>query len=211
MKKVTLFLLAFLFLSPLAFSQDSYIDDDMEIEEPEEDTNKTTIQMNEPGDQFIRLSIMMSCPLNFGGSFPMYRKGQMNTGGSGAIGYHRFLTSWFAMGVDIAFGYNPTLGNNIFTYVPLIINMTVQPTLGKFEFPITAGVGAAMENYLSRTYFPGFTFKGEAGVFYRVSPSWSFGLESDFMYMPQWYSGEKKKYNDYANFLSFGLAARYHF
>ena len=215
MKKVTLLLLAFLFLSPVVFAQDSDIDDDMEIEEPTESSKKKPMQLNESGDQFIRLAIMMTCPLNFGGSFPLYRTGQMNTGGSGAIGYHRFLTSWFALGLDISFGYNPTLGNNVFTYVPIILNMTFEPTLGKFEFTMTVGVGGSLETYLSRSYFPGFTVKADAGVFYRVAPGWSFGIEGDFMYMPQWYSSGNSEYknhgNDYGNFLSFGLAARYHF
>ena len=146
-------------------------------QEQDEDDDRFAVEyrMNEPGDQFINIGLMVTFPLNFGGDFPLYREGQLSTGGAGTIGYHRFLTSWFAVGLDVSFGYNPTIGENMFTYVPFVFCFTVQPTIKKFEFPITMGTGAAVESYLNRTYFPGLTLKPEAGIFYRVTPSWSFG------------------------------------
>ena len=77
-------------------------------------------KMNEPGDQFINLGLMVTFPLNFGGSFPLYRDGNITTGGAGTLGYHRFITSNVALGLDVSFGYNPTIGENIFTYVPFV-------------------------------------------------------------------------------------------
>ncbi len=165
--------------------------------------------INEPGDQFIKIGLMGVFPMNFGGSFPLFRDGQLSTGGAGELGYHRFLSNFFALGVDISFGYNPTIGENIFTYVPIVIDATFQPTFKKFEFPITVGIGAAMESYLNRTYFPGLVLKGEVGAFYRVTASWSFGLEIESWFMPQWYSNSK--YNDYGVFSSLAISARYHF
>ncbi len=165
--------------------------------------------MNEPGDQFIKIGLMGVFPLNFGGTFPLFRDGQLSTGGAGELGYHRFLTNRFALGIDVSFGYNPTIGENMFTYVPIIINATFQPTFKNFEFPITVGVGGAMESYLNRTYFPGLVLKGEAGAFWRVTASWSFGLLGEFWFMPQWYSDSK--YDDYGLFSSFAISARYHF
>jgi len=189
----------FLF-STAVFSQEQDDDDDRFAVE---------YRMNEPGDQFINIGLMVTFPLNFGGDFPLYREGQLSTGGAGTIGYHRFLTSWFAVGLDVSFGYNPTIGENMFTYVPFVFCFTVQPTIKKFEFPITMGIGAAVESYLNRTYFPGLTLKPEAGIFYRVTPSWSFGIKGNFMYLPQWY--EDSENNDHGNFSSVVIAARYHF
>lgn len=189
----------FLF-STAVFSQEQDKDDDRFAVE---------YRMNEPGDQFINIGLMVTFPLNFGGDFPLYREGQLSTGGAGTIGYHRFLTSWFAVGLDVSFGYNPTIGENMFTYVPFVFCFTVQPTIKKFEFPITMGIGAAVESYLNRTYFPGLTLKPEAGIFYRVTPSWSFGIKGNFMYLPQWY--EDSENNDHGNFSSVVIAARYHF
>lgn len=166
-------------------------------------------KMNEPGDQFINLGLMVTFPLNFGGSFPLYRDGNITTGGAGTLGYHRFITSNVALGLDVSFGYNPTIGENIFTYVPFVFCLTYQPGYKQFEFPITMGVGFASENYLNHTYFPGLIVKPQAGVFYRINPSWSFGVKGEFMYMPQWYNDSSK--NDYGNFASTVIAARYHF
>ena len=180
-------------------------------QEQDEDDDRFAVEyrMNEPGDQFINIGLMVTFPLNFGGDFPLYREGQLSTGGAGTIGYHRFLTSWLAVGRDVSFGYNPTIGENMFTYVPFVFCFTVQPTIKKFEFPITMGIGAAVESYLNRTYFPGLTLKPEAGIFYRVTPSWSFGIKGNFMYLPQWY--EDSENNDHGNFSSVVIAARYHF
>ena len=180
-------------------------------QEQDEDDDRFAVEyrMNEPGDQFINIGLMVTFPLNFGGDFPLYREGQLSTGGAGTIGYHRFLTSWFAVRLDVSFGYNPTIGENMFTYVPFVFCFTVQPTIKKFEFPITMGIGAAVESYLNNTYFPGLTLKPEAGIFYRVTPSWSFGIKGNFMYLPQWY--EDSENNDHGNFSSVVIAARYHF
>lgn len=204
MKKLLAFLCVAFLLSSLAFAQEN---DD----EDTQDDDKFAIdyKLNEPGDQFINIGLMVTFPLNFGGTFPLYRSGQLSTGGAGVIGYHRFITSMFAVGLDVSFGYNPTIGENMFTYVPFVLCFTFQPTFKRFEFPMTMGIGAAVETYLNKTYFPGLVLKPEAGVYYRATPSWSFGIKGNFMYLPQWYNDSQ--YNDHGNFSSFVISARYHF
>lgn len=215
MKRFLALLCALFLLTSFSFADDNM---DGETDENQEQNNdddkkevksKQTFRYNEPGDQFIKIDLMATAPLNFGGSFPLYRDGKLSLGGAGSLGYHRFITSWFAFGLNVKFGYNPTIGENIFTYIPLLLDFTFQPTWGRLEFPITLAVGGAMENYLSNTYFPGLTLEGQAGIYYRATPSWSFGIESNLMYMPQWYSDPDK--NDYGVFGSLGLSARYHF
>ena len=204
MKRLTAIFCMLFFASTIAFSQSE------DINEPEEsNTSAPEFQWNQPGDQFIAIGLMITFPLNFGGDFPLYRNGKLITGGAGSLGYHRFLTSWFALGADVSFGYHPTLGSNIFTYIPFVLKTTFQPTYKRFEFPLTLGVGCAVENYLNRTYFPGLVLKASAGVFYRATASWSFGILDDFMFLPQWYSDSQ--YNDYGIFDSIQLCARYHF
>ncbi len=205
MKRIAAIFCAFALLCTQAFSQNISLLKD----EQSDEKDLMSYRMNEPGDQFIKIGLMVTFPLNFGGDFPLYRDGQLSTGGAGSLGYHRFITSEIAAGFDVQFGYNPTIGENIFTYVPFIFSVTYQPTWNRLEFPMTLGLGFAMENYLNRTYFPGFVLKPQAGIFYRVSPGWSFGVEGDFMYLPQHY--DNSKYDDYGNFASFMIAARYHF
>lgn len=164
-------------------------------------------KMNQKGDQYIRISLMGSLPLNFGGAFS--DDSQLQKGGMGTLGYHRFINSYLAWGIDLGFGYQPTIGSNIFNYIPLMGTFTFQPTIGKMEFPFTIGVGGAVENYLSETYFPGLVVKCDAGMFWRLNPSWSLGVEGSWMSMPQWYSNPKYNYVGY--FAEIGISARYHF
>ncbi len=195
-KMFCLFFAAFLSCS-VAFAEtgDDYDDGSEDIKK------STPNNMNEVGDQFIKIGLMVTKPLNFDGTLLI--------GGAGELGYHRFLTQNFLWGIDISFGYDPTIGSNIFTYVPLVFSLTYQPTIKRFEIPITAGIGLAMENYLNKTYFPGLAAKGDIGVYFRATPSWSFGIDGQFMYLPEWYSDSSK--NDYGLFASVELAARYHF
>ena len=195
-KMFCLFFAAFLSCS-VAFAEtgDDYDDGSEDIKKSNPNN------MNEVGDQFIKIGLMVTKPLNFDGTLLI--------GGAGELGYHRFLTQNFLWGIDISFGYDPTIGSNIFTYVPLVFSLTYQPTIKRFEIPITAGIGLAMENYLNKTYFPGLAAKGDIGVYFRATPSWSFGIDGQFMYLPEWYSDSSK--NDYGLFASVELAARYHF
>ena len=157
---------------------------------------------NAPGDQYINIKVMPNFPLNFGD--------KLKVGGQITVSYNRFLTTWLAVGAELAFGYNPTIGSNILTYIPMTVGVTFLPAIKKFEFPITLNVGMAVENYLSNTYFPGLVLRCGAGAYYRINESWSVGLEGFFTYMPQWYVKDPAK-NDYLNMASVSAGMKYHF
>lgn len=176
-------------------SGDDYTDGDYYEDE------EIRLTQNGAGDQFIALKLMPLIPLNF--------DKQLSVGGALSLGYHRFLTQFIAVGADVMFAYNTTIGSNLFTVIPLTVGITFQPYVWRFEFPITLNVGAALENYLQYNYFPGLILKGEAGCFYRMNENWSFGLECQLMYLPQWYSDSSK--NDYYLGITATVGARYHF
>ena len=176
MKKIlpaaALFLLVLPFLS---FAEDSEGHDD---EPPAIGTYD--YKANGGGDQFLKIAIMPNFPLNFGK--------QMQIGGAAEIGYYRFLNSWFALGGELMAGYNPTLGSNVFTFVPITFGAVFQPVA-----------------------WPGFALKAEAAAFYRFSDGWSIGLGSDFLYLPEWHTTTKNAKSDYGLFLTAFVAVRYHF
>ena len=176
-------------------SEDEYTDGDYYEDE------EIRLTQNGAGDQFIALKLMPLIPLNF--------DKQLSVGGALSLGYHRFLTQFIAVGADVMFAYNTTIGSNLFTVIPLTVGITFQPYIWRFEFPITLNVGAALENYLQYNYFPGLILKGEAGWCYRMNENWSFGLECQLMYLPQWYSDSSK--NDYYLGITATVGARYHF
>ncbi len=180
-----------------AAEEDEDYTDDGDYYEDEE----VRLTPNGAGDQFIALKLMPLFPLNF--------DNQLYIGGALSIGYHRFLNRFFAVGADVMFGYNTTIGSNIFTIIPLTVGITFQPYVWRFEFPITLDIGVAVENYLQYNYFPGLVIKGEAGCFYRMNENWSFGLACSVMYLPQWYKDHSK--DDYYLGITATASARYHF
>lgn len=197
MKKIISIFCSFFLMTSMIFAQEAEDGDS----ENSEEKSVAIGGMNESGDQYIKLGLIPTFPLNFDGA--------LHVGGAGVIGYHRFLTNWIAVGIDVNFGYHPTVGSNIFTYIPVFAGVTVQPAYNKFEFPVTAEIGVALENYMNKNYFPGLVLKAEAGAYYRATPSWSFGANAAFTYMPQWY--KDSEYNDYGLFLGADVSARYHF
>lgn len=201
-----LFCLAFLLAVP-SFAQ--------EQDEPEDDT-AYSFDLNQKGDQYIRISLGASFPLNFNlsGNFLdlfIKNKHQLSTGGMGTLGYHYFLTPYLAVGGDAGFGFNVTIGSNILTYVPLMVSVTYQPTYRRFEFPITVGIGMVWETYANYNYFPGLVIKPEVGIHYRLSPSWSVGGELSWMYMPQFAYHKNVSETYHGQFFTVVAAARYYF
>lgn len=194
--------LFFIFVLFAVFATPIFAQEEPAVEERPE----FTYAMNGKGDQYIRIGLMPFFPLNFGK--------QMSVGGALIVGYHRFLNSWLALGGDFMATYNPTKGGNIFYTIPLTASITFQPYVWKFEFPISLNVGMAFESSANRKYFPGLVLGMDAGVYYRMNDSWSFGAATNFLYLPQWYSGENEtrygKY-DYGLFMTAMVSARYHF
>ena len=199
MKRILLLLGAILMLSAPAFSQNESENDD-DDEYVQNEFNYTT---NGRGDQYLKIAIMGNWPLNFGE--------QLYTGMAANLGFYTFVNPWIALGGDLMVGYNPTLGSNSLMFVPITFGVMVQPTLWKFEFPITTSVGFAFESCQNKKYFPGFTGKLDAGAFFRMNESWSFGLGSEFLYLPQWYTTTENADSDYGLFLTGYVCARYHF
>ena len=158
-------------------------------------------KMNQKGDHLIKISLMVNLPFK-------PTMSQLHVGGAGSLGYMRFINSNIALGGDVSFSYATTVGNNIFTFVPIIFKAMYQFTLQKFEFPILLGIGGSFENYNDFTYF-GLIIKPEVGVYYRYSPAWSFGATTGLNIMPQWSQQSETNYTGFI--MDFALTARYHF
>ena len=156
-------------------------------------------KMNQKGDQFIKIGLMVNIPLH--PSTP-----QLKVGGSGTLGYMRFLNSNLAVGGDASFAYMTTIGENVFTCIPLMAKVMYQFTAHKFEFPITLGIGGAFQNYIGESYF-GLIIKPEVGAFFRYSPDWSFGVNVGWNMMPQW----TKDSSYFGVIMDIGATVRYHF
>ena len=158
-------------------------------------------EQNGAGDRFLKINMMANFPLNFGK--------QLYVGAGLDAGFFQFLTPHFALGGDILIAYNVTIGNKPLIMAPITFSAMYQPTLGKFEFPLTVGIGIATSSCQGETYFPGFAAKLSAGAFYRLSEMWSLGLYGTAYWLPQWFTDPT--YNDNGFFTTAGIGARYHF
>lgn len=201
-------------LPSVSFRQadDEYTDED-DGDDYTEDDIYFDYGMNLPGDQYIKIALGLCAPLNFPDFISLFTgDSQLKIGGMGTLGYHYFITSKFAVGFDVGFGFNVSIGSHVFNYVPFVIAATYQPTAGRFEFPLTLGIGFAWESFGGNNYFPGLVVKPEAGVMFRLSESWSLGLEASYLLMPQftsWYHDDAENFAGQYALIS--ATARYHF
>lgn len=157
-------------------------------EEPQAETPKEIKfnDSNRAGDQFIRIAIGADFPINFpnfGSLFTADRK--LSVGGYGYIGYQYFLTDMFAVGGEMGFGFNVSIGSHVFNSIPFTANFTFVPSVNQFEFPVTLGVGFSTHTYAGMTYFPGLVIYPQAGAHYRLNDSWSLGFDMGCLFLPE--------------------------
>ncbi len=160
------------------------------------------------GDQYIRVGAGIEVPLFNIGPDGIETDTNMNIGGTGIIGYSRFLTPRISLGGELAFAFNSTLGENMFLSLPLTLKGTYEFVMRDFRFPVSVSVGGALHNYRSRHFF-GPILKPEVGAYYQYSPEWSFGLVTAWNVLPQWYDNSAD--NRVGNMLDVTMNLRYHF
>lgn len=217
MKRIFCILLVLCFCLPAVFAaSDDDIYDDYDYEQ------------NGAGDQFFKIDLSANIPLNFTGnqSNPDVNtrgKWQIKVGPAIGLSYYRFISNTLALGGDIGFSYNLTLGERSLLTVPLTLGILYQPYVGNFEFPLTLTFGISALSCQGMTFFPAFTAKGSAGFFYRINESWSAGITGTLMYIPMWLKKEYRdaglyknpdgsvKTYDYGLFSNVGISVRYHF
>lgn len=202
-------------LTPV-LAQDSETDqiEYLQSEETEEPVfEKRNFFKTKAGDQIIRISLDGTIPLNFPSITTLFTEDKkLAGGGSGYIGYHYFITDQLAVGGNLGFGFNATIGEHMFHYAPLIATVTYQPSYKRFEFPLSMGIGLAWEAYNGYTYFPGLVIKPSAGVHFRALESWAFGVDLSYMLMPQFAKLYGTGSSNFAGqWLEFDITARYYF
>lgn len=160
------------------------------------------------GDTFIRMGIGVGLPLFNVGPDGVNTKTKMNTGGTGSIGFSRFVTSRISLGGEITFAFNSTLGDNLYFYVPIAFKTSYELVFERIRVPLSLSTGMAFQTYNSTQYF-GLHIKPEVGVYWLYSPEWSFGVSTAWNILPQWY--KKASDNRTGNILDIVAGFRYHF
>jgi hypothetical protein len=167
------------------------------------------------GDQTFTISAGVVFPILFfdAEGKRMLRHNFNVVGGAGSLAYTYFLGPYFFLGGEAGVNISGTLGENLVFIVPLGIRTGWQFILRRFEIPLTMVVGVAPQRYLNFGY-AGLFVKGGVSVYYRFNPDWSFGVNADWYWYPQWpkENGERVPQKDVnANIIGVTLSARYHF
>lgn len=160
------------------------------------------------GDQFIRMGLGLGIPLFNLSSNGIDTSTNLLLGGTGIIGYSRFLNSKIALGGEIAFSFNSTLGDNLFFYLPITFKATYAFVYKRIHIPLSLGAGFAFQTYNTTNFF-GPIIKPEVGAYFQYSPDWSFGASAAWNIIPQFYNDGNG--NRTGNILDVALGVRYHF
>ena len=143
----------------------------------------------------------------------------LTLGGAARLKWSAFLNSSLALGIDLsgAFTGGPNSANNN-TYF-FIANIGPHITnffrIGNFEFPLSFSPALNIMNYGTNTYV-GFSLRPGIGVYYDVTPSWSFGLNIQYWWCPEIFlnnspNGLSPVNNRYGNMLEISISALYSF
>jgi len=130
------------------------------------------------------------------------------TGGAGALAFNYFINSNVFLGGEIGGQFIGTLAKNTSYIIPIGFRSGYQFLVWRLEIPLTMVIGIAPQTLLNYGY-AGLFIKGGPAVFYRFNPDWSFGVDLNWAWFPQWTSQPKK--NAHGNFIQIFLSARYHF
>lgn len=160
------------------------------------------------GDQVIRISLGTGLSLFNITPDGVESETNLNAGGSGNIGFSRFVTNRISMGGEIAFAFNTTIGGNLYFYLPITYNVGYEFVFNRIHVPVSLAIGGVFQTYSTTNYF-GPIVRPELGAYWQYSPSWSFGAQAGWNVIPQWYTDSAN--NRTGNILGLSAAFRYHF
>jgi hypothetical protein len=129
-------------------------------------------------------------------------------GGTGSLAYNYFINSYFSVGGEVGGMFASTVAQNVLYIIPIGLRVGYQFVVHRFEFPFTLTFGLAPQRYLDKGY-AGLFVKAGAAFYYRFNPDWSFGVNTNWCWLPQWV--EDPKQNVDGNIVDVTIAVRYHF
>ena len=200
------FALLLILLPPLPAQEDPYYENDPE-DTPIDDWYDYDSSLYTAGDRTFVITLGLVFPSYFGGEIDNNNHG-IGLGGTGSLAFNYFLTSNVFLGGELGGMFASTRGRNMLYIIPFGVRIGYQFIIQRLEFPLSLLIGAAPQRKnVGEDYF-GLFIKPGASVFYRFSADWSFGLNANWWFVPQW---PKDGHNVYGNFMELTLSARYHF
>ena len=170
------------------------------------------------GSQTFQIDLGLMIPLfssNSDGT--VVARGNIGLGGVGHLRYGAFLNQYLALGIDLSGAINAgpnavTTGNTVgfFNVGPHVSGFF---RLGNFEIPVSLMPAFSILSYGGSSYL-GFSIKPSVGLYYDITPNWSIGLNVDYWWVPELYSGVSSppvSQNRFGNLLEVSISALYSF
>ena len=206
-RTLSLFLLLVVFFAGQGiFAQEEGPDDESPGSIPiDSDWNEYQQTMYSRGDKTFTITLGVIIPTVFSGIDEM--GSGLKVGGTGTLAFNYFLSPNFFLGGELSGMFSGTRGKNMLYIIPFGARAGYQFVFRRFEFPISLMIGAAPQKYLTEGYF-GLILKPCAAGFWRFNSDWTFGLNANWWFLPQW---PKNGQNSIGNFMEVSLSARYNF
>jgi len=201
MRKAAAFLLILLFGFTLLYAQ--------EKEPPDGNWDIYVQDSYTRGDQTFNVSLGTISPTIFLNNGKKINSNfDPPVGGAGNLSYNYFFNSHIYVGGEVGGSFNSTLGNNMYYSILLGAKTGYQFYYWRLEFPVNLSVGMIWHRYLNFKYY-GLYMKFGGSAYFRFNSDWSFGLSSNWYWLPQWTDDHSKNVD--GNMIDIQLTARYHF
>jgi len=120
---------------------------------------------------------------------------RMNVGGYGSIRYQGFLTSTLALGGELGYIFAYDKGEELFTSVPIQAKLTYIPLQGRFELPLSVGLGFAY-NSLEGASVGSLFVSAEVGFSWFYTDNWGITLSGGLHLIPELYTKNHPNFHD---------------
>jgi len=133
----------------------------------------------------------------------------MLVGGYGGISYQVFNTPYTAIGGEIGYNFNFAVDKELFTAVPFYAKYSYLPLQGKWDIPISAGLGFSYIKYKDAQLMTLYA-NIEAGFTWYPGEHWGIGLNTGLWLIPEFnYNDALKKDNALAGFIPLTFSVTY--
>ena len=198
MSRFWFFILIFFLLALPAFSQ-------ADSDEPQYDWDNYDLNMYSAGDRPFSINLGVLFPTIFSGVDS--RGIGLSLGGTGSLYYDYFLSPEFYIGGEISGMFAFCRAGHSLFIIPMGVRVGYQFVYRRIEIPLTMMIGIAPQLYHEQNYF-GMIIKPGAAFYWRFNSDWSFGMNTNWWFLPQWPKGGPTVMG---NFLELTLSARYQF
>ncbi|MDZ7793309.1 MAG: hypothetical protein U5P10_06330 [Spirochaetia bacterium] len=109
--------------------------------------------------------------------------GQLSLGGSGSLSWGSYLTTRFAIGVELAGSFSFTPNGYVNSLIPITMFAEYLFRYGSFEFPVSLQGGFVINRVQDQLYMGPIAIPGISG-YYNLNAEWGLGLSLDYWWVP---------------------------